>query len=255
MKEKKTENEMEQWNDVKENKSGPIMIIILLLIIVALGGFIFLKRDVLFGDNTKEKSNNTQETSETETNEENKPVEIKPLDLAKCLNCEDNWIISDPTEENTSSHFTMSEKTISINWETFHSYSGLSAAPRDVRQYEVRGINGNIKSSIIGGSGQSIDGTTFYYLLENGTVEYVKLFKINTDAHNNTYTTLNFSQDNSIKDEDGNATNYFESQGTVPNISNIVKLYNVQVHVENGSGHATTIGALADGSFYDLKVN
>ena len=57
-----------------------------------------------------------------------------------------------------------------------------------------------------------------------------------------------------IQDNMGNPTTYFASQGTVPNVNNIVKLYNVQVYEENGGGHATTIGALADGRFYDLGI-
>lgn len=260
MEEKKNENEMEEWKDVKKGqKTSPVAIVILVILLIAAVAAGLLCGDKLYAlvhpteeSNTKteEKETNKDENKETQE-EETKEEEVKPLDLSKCLNCGENWIFSNPSETNSGTHFTIKNEngkvTISINWETFGQFSGFSAYPKDVKYYDVRGINSNVKAVIEGGSGQSINSVTFYYLLENGNVEYTKLFNQKTDAQGHTYYALNMSHDE-------NESEYFASQGTVPNVSKVIKLYNVSVHVENGGGWATTIGALADGSFYDLKV-
>ena len=254
MEEKKNENEIEEWKDVKKGqKSSTVVIIILLILLVAAVAVGFLYGDKLYAlvhkteeSNEKvEKTTTSQEETTKEQQQEEVTEEIKPLDLSKCLNCD--WIISNPKEEKSSTNFTINNDnnkvTISINWETFGQESGLSAYPKDVKYYDVKGINGNVIDVIEGGSGQSISSTTFYYLLEDGTVEYTKLFNKNTDSQGHTFYTLNMSEDN------------FTSQGKVPNVSKIVKLYNVSARGEYTTGHSTTIGALADGSFYDLKVD
>jgi hypothetical protein len=264
--EKKEEENMEQWNDVKSKNNTPI-IIILVLIIIGLGVFIFLNKDKLF-EKVESNSNNVEEKNSKDTSQEennvvennttNNETEVKPLDLTKCLNCGSNWVISEPSETSNSTNFTLSNNnnnlTLAINWATFCKVSGASACSTETLEYEIRGVTKNVKSTIVGGSGQSINSTTFYYLLEDGTVEYTKLYNKNTDSQGNSYYSINYSFDNTKKDSQGNSTPFFASQGRVSNVNDIIKLYNVQVHENNGGGHATTIGAKADGSFYDLKV-
>lgn len=73
-KEKQQQNQdMVQWNDVKGNSgkaSTAIIIVILIVIIGLLGGFIFMKKDILFNtkENNKEVEKNT--TKEVEKEEE-----------------------------------------------------------------------------------------------------------------------------------------------------------------------------------------
>lgn len=60
------EREMEQWSDVKNNsgKATTAIIVFLLLVILAFGGFIFIKKDVLFSkDATKEDKKTADETT------------------------------------------------------------------------------------------------------------------------------------------------------------------------------------------------
>ncbi len=262
----KKEEEMEQWTDVKKGNSSIFIIIVLVLIVIALGVFIYLNKDKLFQvvesnsntteqKNTKQNDNKTTDTEDKET--ESVEETIKPLDLTKCLNCGENWVISDATETDESKHFTIKNDNnlkLAINWATFCQFSGASDCSNEVVEYDIRGVSKKIQSTIVGGSGQSINSTTFYYLLEDGTVEYTKLYNKNKDSQGNNYYAINYSYDNNQKDSQGNPTTYFASQGTVPNVKNVIKLYNVQVHEQNGGGHATTIGAKSDGSFYDLKV-
>ena len=261
--ENKEENEMENWEEPKKNRTG-IIIGILLLIIIGLGVFIFLNKDKLFqvvesNSSTTEQQNTKENNNKTvDNNNENEEEIIKPLDLTKCLNCNGNLTFKDQSELSASNHFEITNNNsnlkLTIHWETFCKMSGASDCANEPIDYEIRGINKKVQSTMIGGRGQSINSVTFYYLLEDGTVEYTKLYKNNKDSAGNNYYAINYSYDNTQKDNMGNPTTYFASQGTVPNVNNIVKLYNVQVYEENGGGHATTIGALADGSFYDLGI-
>ena len=68
-KQQQENQDMVQWNDVKENsgKATTAIIILLLVIVIALGGFIFLKKDVLFNtkaDNKEVEKNTTKEVKE-----------------------------------------------------------------------------------------------------------------------------------------------------------------------------------------------
>ena len=269
IKEENTEN-IEKVKKKKKNNLEKVIIIILIIIIMILGGIIFTKKNIIFNTNSTTKNQNTKKentkdtektnTETKETIEDNKTEETTPLDLTKCLNCEGNWTFSNQTENDSTNHFSISNNnnnlTLSINWNTFCPLSGTSSCPSGTLYYEIRGINKKIKKTIIGGSGQSIESTTLYYLLEDGTVEYTKLYNQKKDGYGHIYYEMNFSYDYGKKDSAGAPTTYFASQGPVSGLSNIINLYNVQVHSNEGvgSGWATTIGATANGSFYDLKV-
>lgn len=273
MEEKKNENEMEEWKDVKKGqKTSPVAIIILVILLIAA-----VAAGLLFGDKLyslvhpteeskakteeKEKENTTEEETKENQQEETKAEEIKPLDLSKCLNCGEHWIISDPKETNTTDELVIQNEnnqlSLYINWDKFCKTAGTVLGPGTCGAhdpYEIRGVNKTVKSTIVGGSGQSAAALTLYYLLEDGTVEYTKMFIQKETTSGTRYYALNYTDSETEKDANGNRLTYFASQGAVPNVSKVVKLYNVQAHVENGGGWATTIGALADGSFYDLKV-
>ena len=66
--EKKEEENMEQWNDVKSKNNTPI-IIILVLIIIGLGVFIFLNKDKLF-EKVESNQNNVEEINNKDEKEE-----------------------------------------------------------------------------------------------------------------------------------------------------------------------------------------
>jgi len=244
---------IENWNEQKGKKNtSTIIIILLVIIILLLGGFIFLKRDQIFNSNKTTNESAIKEPSKTSE-------ETKPVDLTKCLNCNENWVFNDATTNDSATHFTLKNDnnhvSLSINWKTFCEFSGASSCSNDTLTYEIKGINKTVESTIVGGSGQSIEATTFYYLLEDGTVEYTKLFAQKEDNQGNKYFQINYSIDRDNTDQNGNPTTYFASQGSIAGVKGIVKLYNVSVSVKNGSGWSTTIGAKADGSFYDLKID
>jgi len=75
---------MEQWNDVKEKKSNTIIIILLVIIIVILGGLVFIKRDVIF--NKEESKNKTEQKEEKKNTVEEETVTFTDSELEKYVN-------------------------------------------------------------------------------------------------------------------------------------------------------------------------
>ena len=245
-------NEPIQSNEPnKKKRPGLIILIIVILIIIVGGSFLYLNKDKLL----KEKETKEPEQTEKEEKEE----ETKSLDLTKCLNCETNWIFKDATEKDDGTkNFTLThnnnEVTFAIHWNEFCQFSGASACPKETVTYKVRKLDGKVKDTIVGGSGQEIHATTLYYLMEDGGVKYTKLFYNDVDQQGNHISGLNYTYLPDEKDESGNLIPYFDAEGPMEKPQDIIKLYNVQVYIENGSGWQTTIGAKKDGSFYDLRV-
>ena len=127
-----------------------------------------------------------------------------------------------------------------INWSEFGPHSTASAWTPDTKEYSIQGFNKNVKDAIVGTVGQDASSAILFYLMEDGTVEYTRVFDNG----------LNYTYE---KDSEGRITGeHFETQGAVKNVKDVVKFYNVDVHIINGSGWMTTIGATKDGSFYDL---
>ena len=77
------------------------------------------------------------------------------------------------------------------------------------------------------GFGQSIDNETLFFIMEDGTVEYMP---IATAVKNN-----------SIK-----------SYGKLEGVNDIISIKNVSAGAPNGGGWVTTIAFNKDGKFYDL---
>ena len=83
---KKEEQEMVQWNDIKDNNNGKAttaIIILLLVIVIALGGFVFMKKDVLF--NTKADNKEVEKNTTKEVEKEEK-VTFSESELEKYVN-------------------------------------------------------------------------------------------------------------------------------------------------------------------------
>lgn len=85
-----------------------------------------------------------------------------------------------------------------------------------------------VASVTVGGAGQGVGSETFFFLMEDGTVEYMP-------AHE------------AILNDD------YRSHGALKGVSDVVQIVMAHVHYHNYvGGHATTIAITSDGSFYDL---
>ena len=140
--------------------------------------------------------------------------------------------------------------------ETFGPHSGASAWGKETEKYDVENLSGKVKAGYVGEVGQDVTGTTLFYLMDNGTVEYTKMFVIKTNPDGTTYYNMNYTYE---KDSNGKITGqHFESQGKVNGVEDAYELYTVDAVPDDGSdgpkigGYVTTIASKKDGSFYDL---
>lgn len=247
------EEQNNNFQEPKKKGNGLVVALLVIVIILLIGiGVLIVVKPAIF--NFSAKSNDTasgvENVDDTTTSDE-----IKELDLSKGIGTD--YVYSNPVEAKTvigvsvKGENTKSPKLV-IDWKEFGPHSGASAWGPEPVEYEIKGFTKNVKYGVVGEVGQSAVSTTVFYLMEDGTVEYTKLFVKNTDANGNTYYSTNYIYE---KDNEGKITGeHFETQGSVSNVKNVVKFYNVDSQASNTAvgGARTTIGATKDGSFYDL---
>ena len=214
------------------------------------GGYLLGASKVLtISEDAKEQyeKNKKEELKQEENNEDsnNSNEETKDLDLTKALNS--NNIYDNPTpneqdvgfelkinDDKKSVSLTINEKGSKLISEVIHSTWSTESITR-----QLKGFDKNIKSTFIGGAGQDAVGTIFFFLMEDGTVEYIKLFNPTVDSQGNHYYEINIYDENA-------------KINTVENVNNVIKFYGANAHLPNSTGHFTTLAAKKDGSFYDL---
>ena len=241
----------------KKNNCLAVVIVLLVLVILGLVFYILYDKGIIFSNGDSGKDVNTTETTNTSsnntynTNEKSTTSdEVKELDLTKSLNTSG---ITYKNATDTEGNYGLSMKinsdkrsaTLTIDWAIFGKYS-TTGSSGEVKNYSVKGFSKNIKSTFVGDLGQDSRGITLFFIMEDGTVEYVKLFKQAENSDGSIYyvLTANVSADGSTGD--------FTSNGLVSGVKDVIKLYNVDTYSQNASGYRTVIGSTKDGSFYDL---
>ena len=271
MEKAKKEEKQSSKTEVKGIKTTPYqttLIVGLLISTAAFGGWViganYVSTNVNANANTVKAINSKSSNSNcdcgegTNTNSNtntNNNETIKELDLTKSLNTNGITYYDAKELSNGNTDLGLSVKVnggyakLNINWVEFGPHSGASAWGDTTVEYEIRNLSGTVKEGYVGEVGQSAVGTTLYYLMDDGTVEYTKVFSNKTDNAGNSYYSMNYTYD---KDNDGRISGeHFEGQGKVNGVKDVVKLY--VVNARGGmSGYVTTIGATRDGSFYDL---
>lgn len=107
---------------------------------------------------------------------------VAELDLNKCLN-QSNMNYSDAVEATTSIGLTpvvdegKRSITIKTDGSKFGPVSTLSAHYSGEYKMYVDGFDKNTKGVYVGELGHDAMGTTLFYIMEDGTVEYTKVFK------------------------------------------------------------------------------
>ncbi len=238
----------------KKNNSLAIVIVLLVLVILGLVFYILYDKGIIFSKddstNSTETTNTNSDNTSSDTN--NQTTEVKELDLTKSLNTSD---ITYKNSSDTEGNYGLSMKvnndkksvTLTIDWAIFGKVS-TTGSSGEVKDYSITGFSKNVRSTFIGDLGQSYNGITLFFIMEDGTVEYTKMFKQyetgNTDGSIQYVLTASVNSDGS--------TGTFTSNGLVSGVKDVVKLYNVDASSQNASGYRTVIGATKDGSFYDL---
>ena len=233
-------------------KNNPILIVIIfVLLAIIIGGGIFVYTKYIAPSDSKKSSNQQPETTNEVTEKEDE--EIKELDLSKSLNTE-NVNYSNATDVSSDYGLSMeinSDKksvTLKVDWNKFGPLSTVSAISTDSKDYQITGFKRDVVGTFVGDLGQDAMGITLFYLMSDGTVEYTPVFVKKQDTQGNMYYDINYTYE---KTSDGKITNsYFETNGTISNVSGVIKLYNADAY--NMTGGKTVLGALKDGSFYDL---
>ena len=234
----------------KKNKGLIIFTIILLLACIGMGTFIFINKDKLITKKTsKTTENSNKKTSAKNKTEQETKVEkeeVKDLDLSKPLNTS-GYTYSDVSDKDQDVGFSLkiNDDKQSVTVSIYEKGSKLisdvkhSTWTTDTITRQITGFNKKIQSSYIGGLGQDSVGTIFYFIMEDGTVTYAKLFEKALNADGTMY------YDTKILDNQ-------LSVNTVDNIDSIIKLYGANASAPMSSGAYTTLAAKKDGSFYDL---
>lgn len=236
----------------KSNK-GLIAAVVILIFVVA-GLVAFIVYDKLNSDNQvkcatvaseepkAEDSKEKEEEKEEDTAKTEKPAEV---DLTKSLNTNgDSYEFFNEKDGLPKVDFEVSDDkrsvTVKYDWDSAE-FSGISGASTGTKEYEVTGFTKDVKSAFNGIAGQDVTGEFFFFLMEDGTVEYVNVFKTSETTGT---TSVNFSSKNT-----------FKTEGSISSkVKDIVGFRNTQVQEDEGSGYATTIAVKEDGSFYNLSV-
>lgn len=194
---------------------------------------------------TTDNGNTTDSGSTTSDNTSTSTDEIKEIDLSKSLNTTD-YIYSGLSEKDEGGkYFTLKANddkksaTITITAEGGKVICEAIKSSCGDQGYDIAvgDFDKKIKSTYIGGLGQSVEGTVFYFLMEDGTVEYVKLLNRKMDSNEIVYYV--------------DATR--EKPQVVSGVSDIVKLYGANASAPQSAGYYTTLAAKKNGSFYDLS--
>lgn len=241
--------------NVKETKNKALIIftIILLIASIGMGTFIFINKDKLIAkESDKNTENSSKKTSsknkkEQDTKTETEATEeVKDLDLSKALNTngynysevsgqdQDAGFSLKINDDKKSVTVTIYEKGSKLISDVIHSTWGTDPIDK-----QITGFNKKIKSTYIGGLGHDSTGTIFYFIMEDGTVTYTKLFEKALNADGTMYYN----------------TKILENQlsiNTIDNIDGIIKLYGANANAPMSTGFYTTLAAKKDGSFYDL---
>ena len=251
------------------DKKNSMMGIIAILVLIILGLVIYICYDKgLFSKDNKNNNTNNNVNTNTTNNNTNNSVntnttnnntnnsvntntnnEIKELNLEKSLNTSNiNYNNASDQEGNYGLKLKVNNNktaTLTIDWKIFGKIT-TSGSSGEVKNYLVNGFTKNIKSTFIGDLGQHYSGITLFFIMEDNTVEYVKVFKKVENTDGSIYYNLNAKIDSN-----GNSGE-FTSQGTIKGVNNVIKLYNADTSSKNAAGYRTVLGATKDGSFYDL---
>lgn len=244
---------------IEEKKSPNVWVTILgIVLIIAMffvgwfaGGKTAELEEKIIDKATEEKDKKKEEKNV----EKEKEVEIKELDLTKCLNnTEIQYSNPNQSQENTwfSAEINDDKKsvTVTVNWDELIDNS-FQKTSTGMKTYQAKGFDKKIKKVYIDGFGQDYtSGQVLFYLMEDGTVEYTPLYISKQDI--NSPRILFYVNLTSVTDINGNVVEeYFESDGVIPEVTDVVDFYSVGASGERFGWH-TTIAATSDGAFYDL---
>lgn len=120
--------------------------------------------------------------------------------------------------------------SLTLNWDLIKTfYPNLNITKSSTEEFTDLGLSGKPTDLLLTGFGQAVGDETLFFIMADGTVEYIPLAKA--------------IQDNNIK-----------SYGKLPNVSNVIKFYDgssCPAEGYTGCGHQA-LAQRADGNYYEL---
>lgn len=120
--------------------------------------------------------------------------------------------------------------SLTINWDRAKElYPNLNITKTDLEEFTDLGLSGKPTDLLLTGFGQAVGEETLFFIMADGTVEYIPLAKA---IHNNN----------------------IKSHGKLPNVSNVIKFYDGSSCPADGfvgCGHQS-LAQRADGNYYEL---
>ena len=158
------------------------------------------------------------------------------FDASKCLNPTNGVlyrVLISVDNFGISCYNDFEEKNIyvSIHWSDVKNSFGIdkpSNIDDDYQKVTIENLSGKVKEAYILCPGLSIEYTTLFFLMEDGTVEYIPIYK-------------------ALK------SNVIKSYGKLNNIEGISFIEAGDAHNIEGGGTGTAFAIKEDGTFYDLR--
>lgn len=211
---------------MKENKKINncliIISVVLLVICMGMGTFIFINKDN-YETIIKNEANKTNDDSQ------------KCEKINYDLNTSEYGLGDSAVGLSVNIDKSRKNARITYNGATlFDAFGIMAVTAADTSIYDLidtKAFDKKITQVLIDGAGQSVSSAAILYLMEDGTVEYVPILKeLNT----------NWSKSDNTKK--------FNSYGTLEGISNIISLIPAE-----GNGYHTILARKADGTVIDLS--
>jgi len=120
--------------------------------------------------------------------------------------------------------------SLTLNWDLIKTfYPNLNITKSGTEEFTDLGLSGKPTDLLLTGFGQAVGDETLFFIMADGTIEYIPLAKA--------------IQENNIK-----------SYGKLPNVSNVIKFYDgssCPAEGYTGCGHQA-LAQRADGNYYEL---
>ncbi len=234
---------MEEKKISKKKNTGVIITIsILIMIILGLMIYICCDKKIMINNKQNITEKKTKKEEDKTKEEENKDQPIDKitnknigLDPNKCINSNNyNYTLTDYSLSGVNFKLDQTNNTVTlyVNWDSIVQW-GISFAGIRGNEYNINNFSGKVVDMYVNGIGQDATGSVALFLLEDGTIEYIPLYKA--------------LQNNDIR-----------SYGKVNGVENIIKFYSVSATGKNENsvgGFQTILAQKEDGTFYDLHEN
>lgn len=250
----------------KKSNNGYIIIVVVLLLLLPACFFAGIKyTEMISSKDEKKESKNMKTESEKKTKKDIKKtinegttVNIENVDINSLTVSSDKvineqakgWLYSEIASSNDNMGLAVSVDKqnntgrIEIQWIKFNQYSIRfrqknaqgGTVGDNVQIITVNGFKGNVHSAYITGFGHSSGAETAFFIMTDGTVEYVPIQKL--------YDTCGYLDNTTVS-----------SYGAIPNVSGVAKIVQADAKAPQSTGSATTLGIKSDGTFYDFNFN